>query len=258
MKFRGTGYRLSVLGIFGPGPYTERVLCGKGDGDNEGDGVLRGRLIGLAALACLVTACPEVTPSTGQQPAEVAGNVWALGDSQAANSNDPARGLPWSLRIGADVGNGGDAMYGAGWTLAGSYTGQTILQRAVALHGRGPIREYVVMAGINDLTGGRSVTQMLAGVTEFANYATAIGAKVTWVGVVPLPQTATISNREADRRAFNTALAQRYGTRYLDCSPRMSNAAGYLTPGLSLGPLDLHLNNAGEQALADCINAFRH
>jgi hypothetical protein len=38
----------------------------------------------------------------------------------------------------------------------------------------------------------------------------------------------------------------------------MSNAAGYLTPGLSLGPLDLHLNNAGEQALADCINAFRH
>ena len=149
-------------------------------------------------------------------------------------------------------------MYGAGWTIAGTYTAQTVGQRAAAIGAQSSVTEYVVMAGINDLTGGRSVTQMLAGVTEFADYAAAVGAKVTWVGVVPLPQTATISNREADRRAFNTALAQRYGTRYVDCSPQMSNAAGYLTPGLSLGPLDLHLNNAGEQALADCINAFRH
>ena len=214
----------------------------------------------LVAAVLVATGCPAdpsesptvtTPPATGQ-------TVWALGDSQAANSNDPARGLPWSERIGVDVGNGGNAMYGAGWTIAGTYTAQTVGQRAAAIGAHSSVTEFVVMAGINDLTGGRSVTQMLAGVTEFANYATAIGAKVTWVGVVPLPQTATIANREADRRAFNTALAQRYGTRYLDCSPRMSNAAGYLTPGLSLGPLDLHLNNAGEQALADCINAFRH
>ena len=208
----------------------------------------------------VATGCPADSSESppGTTPPATGQTIWALGDSQAANSNDPARGLPWSLRIGADVGNGGDGMYGAGWTLPGSYTGQTVVQRAAAIGAQSSVTEYVVMAGINDLTGGRSVTQMLAGVTEFADYAAAVGAKVTWVGVVPLPQTATISNREADRRAFNTALAQRYGTRYLDCSPRMSNAAGYLTPGLSLGPLDLHLNNAGEQALADCINAFRH
>jgi|JI10StandDraft_1071094.scaffolds.fasta_scaffold613476_2 lysophospholipase L1-like esterase len=220
----------------------------------------RVRWIAVVAAMLVATGCPADSSEspTGTTPPATGQTIWALGDSQAANSNDPARGLPWSLRIGADVGNGGDGMYGAGWTLPGSYTGQTVVQRAAAIGAQSSVTEYVVMAGINDLTGGRSVTQMLAGVTEFADYAAAVGAKVTWVGVVPLPQTATISNREADRRAFNTALAQRYGTRYVDCSPQMSNAAGYLTPGLSLGPLDLHLNNAGEQALADCINAFRH
>lgn len=221
----------------------------------------RGRWLGLAALACLMTAT-ACTESVGTAPGvttpvQTGLRVWALGDSQGANSNDPARGLPWTQRIGNDVGNGADAMYGAGWTLPGTYTNQTIGQRAVALSGTNTVREYIVMAGINDLTGGKSVTQMLSGVTALANHAASIGATVTWVGVVPLPQAATISNREADRRAFNAALAQRYPGRYVDCSSRMADANGWLRTSYSLSPTNLHLNGAGEQALADCINAFR-
>lgn len=213
----------------------------------------------MAALMCLLGACVESTSTAPPTtvPVQTGLTVWALGDSQGANSNDPARGLPWTQRIGSSVGNGADNMYGGGWTTASTYTSQTVGQRAAAITRVENVKEFVVMAGINDLTGGRSVAQMLTAVTAFAADAAAKGIKVTWVGVVPLPQGATIANREADRKAFNAALASRYGSRFVDCSPRMSNAAGFLTPGLSLGPLDLHLNNAGEQALADCITAFR-
>jgi len=215
--------------------------------------------LGIAAIAFLSTGCPATSPSTPPvtTPVQTGLTVWALGDSQGANSNDPARGLPWSQRIGADVGNGADAMYGAGWTLRGTYTQQTILERATALAQVNTVREFVVMAGINDLTGGRSVADMLTAVGQFSSYATSIGAKVTWVGVVPLPRAATISNREADRRSFNSGLAQRFGGNYVDCSSSMADTDGFLRSGYSLSPIDLHLNDAGEQALAGCITAFR-
>lgn len=193
---------------------------------------------------------PPVTP-TGPQ------TVWTLGDSQGALSNDPARGLPWTLRIGNDVGNGADAMYGAGWQIPGSYSLRSVPQRASDLTAVNVVDEFIVMAGINDLTGGRTVAEMLAGVDQLSFIAAAEGADVLWVGVVPLPQAATISNREADRLAFNAALASRFPGRYVDCSPSMSTTGGWLQPGYSLGPLDLHLNSAGEQALADCVAAAR-
>ncbi len=221
---------------------------------------MRGRIwLLVAVLAVLATGCPE-PPSTDASTTTLPQTnltVWALGDSQGANSSEPDRGLPWTERIGAGVGNGADNMYGGGWAIPSINTKQTITQRAAAVIGSSPVREFIVMAGINDLTGGRTLAQMLAGASEFADLAAAHGITVTWVGLVPFPETATISNRQADRNAFNAALAARYGNRFLDCSPRMSNASGFLTPGLSLSPLDLHLNNAGEQALADCINAFR-
>lgn len=166
--------------------------------------------------------------------------VWALGDSQGANSSEPDRELPWTERIGAGVGNGADNMYGGGWAIPSINTKQTITQHAAAVIGSSPVREFIVMAGINDLTGGRTLAQMLAGASEFADLAAAHGITVTWVGLVPFPKRRRSRTARPTATRSTPRYAARYGNRFLDCSPRMSNASGFLTPGLSLSPLDLH------------------
>lgn len=216
-----------------------------------------------AWVSDLFTTPPTTPPTTSPVtvpvtvPVQNTATVWALGDSQGANSNDPARGLPWTQRIGDGIGNGADNMYGGGWTTQSTYTHETIGQRATAISSTHPVTEFIVMAGINDLTGGRSVPSMLDAVDVFADQAAARATNVTWVGVVPLPHAATIANREADRKTFNASLAQRFPGHYVDCSATMSDANGWLKSSYSLDPLNLHLNSAGEQALADCISGFR-
>lgn len=218
-----------------------------------------GRWIGLLSAALVLAGCVEQPSSSPPitTPNQSAVSVWALGDSQGALSNDPARGLPWTVRLGPAVGNGADAMEGAGWTVAGTHTGRTVPQRAADLARTNTIRRYIVMAGINDLSAQRTVAQMLSGATLLADQARSAGATVLWVGVVPVPKLAPIANREADRRAFNAALAQRYGASFVDCSSKLADAAGWLRTDYSLSPSNLHLNNAGEQVLANCISAVR-
>lgn len=218
---------------------------------------MRRLLLGAAALsAALLSGCAPsaVEPSVGTTPVSGVG-TWTLGDSQGALSNDPARGLPWTERLGPEVGNGAAGMHGAGWTVPGTNSLLTIAQRAQALTSANTVTRFVVMAGINDLKTTRTTAQILAGVDQLEAVAAAEGASVLYVGVVPVPQGATIAARNADRLAFNAALAQRFGARYLSCDAAMSTSSGWLQPSMSLGPLDLHLNDAGEQALADCIAA---
>lgn len=224
-----------------------------------GDVMRRTRLMAtVIALTTMMTAvacspAPTTTAPVVTSPPSGISTVWAFGDSQGAKSNDPNRGIPWTERIG-NVRNGADNMYGAGWTVGGTFTGRTIAQHAAHIESSGNrITRIVVMAGINDLSAGKSVSHMLGGVDALANWASARGIAVAWVGVVPVPQHATISNRNADRLAFNRGMAQRFGPWYLDCAPYMANAAGWLQPAYSLSPTDLHLSSAGEQALANCV-----
>lgn len=206
----------------------------------------------LTAVACAPT---QATPPTASTPANSAVGTWALGDSQGALSNDPARGLPWTERMGHGVGNGAASMHGAGWTVASSISGLTVPQRAHELTAVNTVSRFVVMAGVNDLKPGRTVAQMMGGVDQLEAIAAAEGATVVYVGIVPVPQAATIANRNATRVAFNQALAQRFGGRYVSCDAALSTAGGWLRPSMSLGPTDLHLNDAGEQALANCVAA---
>jgi len=223
------------------------------------------------AATTTTTAKPHVTTTTTRAPAtttttttttttattapipHAVGATWALGDSQGAYSNDPARGLPWPSRLG--IGNGADGMQGAGWTVPGPHSSQTIAQRAQALAAANTVKRFIVMAGVNDLGAGRTVTEMLAGVTALQTAAARVGAVVTYVGVVPFPAQSYVAYRNADRLAFNRALAARYGANFVDCSASMADAAGWMLSKYSLSPSDLHLNSAGEQALASCIAA---
>lgn len=217
------------------------------------------RTIAAALMVTLGAGCaagPAPTTTTPvTTPADSTVGIWTLGDSQGALSNDPARGLPWTERLGPTIGNGAAAMHGAGWTVAGPISGLTVPERARALTEANEVTRFVAMVGINDLSRGRTVAQMMAGVDELEAVAAAAGATVVYVGVVPVPRAATIANRNATRVAFNQALADRFGTRYLNCDAAMSTPTGWLRPTMSLGPTDLHLNDAGEQALADCVSA---
>ena len=183
--------------------------------------------------------------------------VWALGDSQGAPSNDIARGKPWPERVGEGIGNGAIGMEGAGFTVVGPHSGMTVVEKAASLSRTNRVTEFVVMAGINDLSAKRTLAEMLIGADQLSAVAAAAGATITWVGVVPVPQASYIADREPQRRAFNAALAERFSERFVDCSGSLSTDSGWLRSDYSLSPSNLHLNSAGEQALADCIVAKR-
>jgi len=108
------------------------------------------------------------------------------------------------------------------------------------------------MAGVNDLGAGRSVAEMLGGVAALETVATAAGVSVLYVGIVPITRGAYVAPRDGDRIAFNQALATQFAGRYVDCSASMT-IGQWLNPAFALGAANLHLNAAGEQALAGCI-----
>lgn len=204
----------------------------------------------FAVCAFAVTACGPTGPSVPVDPTIPTSQftVWALGDSQGAPSNNPARGLSWAERL-PGVANGAVGMEGSGWTVLGPYTGLTIPQQAEAITSiNGPV-SFIVMAGINDLGGRRTVDQMLAGVAALE----AVTTDVVYVGIVPITEGSYVAYRDADRSAFNAALAATYPDRYIDCDATMSTATGWLNPNMAIAADDLHLNSTGEQALTDCI-----
>lgn len=203
------------------------------------------------------TTTSTTTVAVPPPPTDSDITVWALGDSQGSPSNDTARGKPWPELIGELIGNGAVGMEGAGFTVVGPHSGMTVPQKAATLASGHHVAEFVVMAGINDLSAKRTLAEMLIGADQLSAVAATAGATITWVGVVPVPQASYIADREPQRRAFNAALAERFGERFVDCSGSMSTSAGWLRPDYSLSPSNLHLNSAGEQALADCIVAKR-
>ena len=143
-------------------------------------------------------------------------------------------------------------MEGSGWSVPGTHSGLTIAQQAQKIVAAQGAVNFVVMAGVNDLGARKTVADMLAGVAQLEAVAASVGTRVLYVGIVPVPQASYVNYRNADRLAFNQALAAQFPGRYLDCSASMSSGDWLIAP-YSLAADDLHLSSAGEAALAACI-----
>ena len=210
-------------------------------------------MLAIALLMAALSSCAPQSGSGSPSTTTPAGPfaTWALGDSQGAPSDDPARGLAWTQLIG-EVGNGAVSMEGAGWSVTGPHSGLTVPQKAQQIVDQHGAVDFVVMAGVNDLGAGRTVTEMLQGVANLEVTAANAGVEVVYVGIVPITQGSYVAPRDGDRIAFNKALATQFPGRYVDCSASMS-IGQWLNPAFALGAANLHLNAAGEQALAGCI-----
>lgn len=215
-----------------------------------GAAVLGGLLISTAA-ACTTEPAYEAWNMQGDQ------HVWAVGDSQAAASNDVRRGPGWAERLGAEVGNGAARMHGAGWTVPGTVSLESIGSRMLSIASADQADMIVVMAGVNDLRRAPLAT-MTTAVEDVDRLADAQHVEVVFVTIPPFPPNATIRSYEAKRRAFNEFLVSQYPERTIDCESDLSSTAGVLPVSYAMAADDLHLNDAGLAVLADCIRSHAH
>ncbi|MFN8053021.1 MAG: SGNH/GDSL hydrolase family protein [Acidimicrobiales bacterium] len=218
-----------------------------------------GRSTAAAAALALVlagAACDPQPTTLPPTPHNTGVSIWALGDSQGAESTDPARGLPWTDRLGSDVGNGATNMEGSGFTVPGTFTGRTIPQRASDIAGTNSVSRYIVMAGINDIGAGKSLSDIRNGIAVLDSFAAAHTVSVTYVLLIPFTQGSYIAPKNADRLALNAALVNDHPGHVIDCESALA-VNGWLNPAYALSATNFHLNSAGEQALANCINAHR-
>ncbi|NLA35808.1 MAG: SGNH/GDSL hydrolase family protein, partial [Actinobacteria bacterium] len=112
----------------------------------------------------------------------------------------------------------------------------------------------VVMAGVNDLWT-KPADSLRGTIASTDLLARGFGADVFFVTVPPLPIASPLKRAEAERRRLNDSLLADFPGRAIDCEANLVDGAGHLRSEFAMASDDLHLNNAGEQALADCIAA---
>ena len=146
-----------------------------------------GRIDARRGVRALVTAAVVVAAACGPNPGvtdpppepvpTAAQTVWALGDSQAGTM--AARGPGWGDRLGPAVFNAAWRSTGAEFVTPGTATGRTVVEDAAwyLAHHAAPER-LLVIAGVNDLGSGRSVTEMLDAVDDLQDMLTPVYERV--------------------------------------------------------------------------------
>ena len=220
---------------------------------------LLGRSGAALGVTLLISAMSSCTAEPAYEAWRISGDqhIWAVGDSQAASSNDVRRGPGWAERLGAEVGNGATRMHGAGWTVPGSISLESVGSRMLSIAGAEQADKIVVMAGVNDLRSA-SLASITAAVHDVDRLADAQDVEVVFVTVPPFPPSASIRQQEAKRRSLNQFLRSQYPERTVDCEDDLSSGAGVLPVAYAMASDDLHLNDAGLAVLADCIRHDPH
>jgi hypothetical protein len=216
-------------------------------------GTVRASFIAIAATAVfMLSACspaPALDPGPPKVPTCPAPNAqWAVGDSLG---NETSRGVP-------------------GWPDSGTQKGQWA---NFSVPGAGAIRQtafievnlgycddtqqpslVVLEAGINDLAFGAQTATMLE--STISNFVKSVSVPIRIVAITPMNANSPQLWVEPGREQYNTWLKATYPKLAIDCSSALAGGDGYLRPDYALsGDTLLHLNQAGEDALANCIGA---
>lgn len=222
---------------------------------------LRKKLVaGIAPLALAIGggACAPDAPGGGTGTTTTTTalpgsyDILAIGDSNAAGSNDPARGLPWSQRLGSTVRNGATDSHGAGWVTPGTFTGRNFAQELTFENNAVPGSTVVVVqGGVNDLQT-KTVGEIEDGMQAFNTIALANGQSVKFVKIIPSRVDSYVQPYDGKRQQINADLDALFPGQVIDCNPGLDADNDFkLDPWFALD--SIHLNGAGEQALADCI-----
>lgn len=209
----------------------------------------------LAASGCAPTTTTPggSTTTTTIEPGTVV--AIAMGDSQAGGSNDPARGLPWSERLGSKVFNGTPNNHGGGYVVPGTFTGRNMADQIVFAKGQAPEAQYVIMmAGTNDLaihTAEEIETKInLADAVSTAN-----GMSARIALIIPSNSISYTQAYEAKRNEVNNFIQAAYGDRAIDCNPVLDvDGDGKLDQDKTLNDGGgFHLNDLGEAEFSACL-----
>ena len=209
-----------------------------------------------AVLGAALVGCgpnPDGAATTPPTPSAEQ-SVWALGDSQASSMQ--GRGPGWAGLLGPAVHNSAWRSSGAGFVTPGTLTGRDIVEEAAWWLDRYPAPErFLVVAGVNDLGTGRSVTEMLGGVDELEALAADAGVEVWYLGYPPFVKGSYLRPHLAERLTFNAALAARVGDRYRSCDEELLGSDGvWLDEAFRLNASDeVHLGEAGIDELTECM-----
>ena len=115
----------------------------------------------------------------------------------------------------------------------------------------------IVVAGINDLQS-KTENEIASGINLFDGVATANGLEAYIATIPPSGSASYTQAYESKRVAVNDFIKTVYGDRAIDCESALDTDgdanldAAFILENDGLG---FHLNAAGEEALALCINA---
>ncbi len=193
----------------------------------------------VAMLAILTVAC--TTSPSGGAAASCHGARWAVGDSITNESPIGIAGWP---NQGVAAGHwtnlgqpGGTAAYLADWTLA----------QLTACVDEKP--ELIVFeAGLVDIAAGATAAQVEA---IYQRVAAGAGVPVRFIVITPFAEFGRLAQFDPVRQQVNAWLR---ASGAIDCDPVLADANGWLRPELDVDG-QVHLTNAGEQALAACVMA---
>jgi lysophospholipase L1-like esterase len=124
--------------------------------------------------------------------------------------------------------------------------------RELAAQGHFPGTDFViVLAGVNDLASGRSVSTVTSGLTQIYDMAHSVGATVIAVTLTPWLGHSKGGKLSQETHEVNTWIRNQSSADIVVESSTLGHA-GYLIPSYNAGD-GLHLNQTGQQALADTV-----
>jgi hypothetical protein len=170
----------------------------------------------------------------GDPPGPPNGELWIEGDSLSSPYPIINPVTPWPERV---------STANTRFAVGGSTLNHILARLQYHLPAYGTPDNLVIMAGINDIVAqGNSLAALIA---DLEAIETAAGdVPVTWITITPLTYNSTV------RTAWNDWL--RNNRPVIDCGDALGSLLG---PPYAWGD-DVHLNAAGHDALAACIDPY--
>ena len=209
------------------------------------------RVVVVALLAVAAVGCTQPTGAGGGrlEPSCPEIDRWAVGDSITKGYGGVA-GWPDQTSV---LPSGEFSNKGVGGQTIAWLSRQTGFDFArCAEQGAAMPDQVVFMAGTNDLANAQlSLAAMQGDIQELVGHFNGAGVDFRLVSIPPIPAGSDWTSSNGQRVAFNNWLASTYPGKYVNCSDNLQSGT-WLNPAYALGDR-AHLSDAGEQALAACI-----
>jgi lysophospholipase L1-like esterase len=207
----------------------------------------------LAALSAVACTTPTAAPGAGGGRLEAScpsNPNWAVGDSLTSGLTDvtgwPDQNPPWAPGSFANKGVGGQAI---AWLTY--QTGRDLAK--CAEDGTPEPDKVVFLGGANDIANAHlSLAAMQEDIQELVALFDTHGIDYRLVSMAPIPQGADWAWGNNQRVNFNNWMAATYPSKFINCDDDLRSGT-WLDPAYAKGDR-VHLNNAGELVLANCIH----